>query len=109
MSTRKHFDFDLVANFDDFFGVFDLVVGQFADVQQAFQAIFQSDEDTEVGDLGDLTFDQLARLILVRNVAIPWIVVELLQSQRDAATVFVDAQARGTRSLGPFPALRWDD
>ena len=34
-------DFDLVANFDHFFWVLDLVIGQFRNVQQAFEAIFQ--------------------------------------------------------------------
>ena len=52
---------DLVADLDDFLGALDLVVGQLGDVQQAFQARLQLDEDAEVGELRDLALDDLAR------------------------------------------------
>ena len=43
----KHLDLDFIADFDNFFGVLDLVFGELADVQQTFQTVFESDEDTE--------------------------------------------------------------
>ena len=62
---------DLVADLDDVLGVLDLVVGQLGDVQQAFQAGLQLDEDAEVGDLGDLALDDLAGLVAAGDVGLP--------------------------------------
>jgi hypothetical protein len=76
-------------------------------VQQAFQAIFQSDEDTEVGDLGDLALDHLARLVLVWNGGCPWIVVQLLETQSDTATVLVDRQDAALDFLALFQDFAW--
>ena len=50
----QHLDLDLVADLDHLLRALDLVVGQLGDVQQAFQARLQLDEDAEVGELGDL-------------------------------------------------------
>ena len=105
VSTRRNFDLDLVADLDDVLGVFDLVVGQLGDVQQAFQAVFQPDEDAEVGDLGDRAVDQLAGLVLVGNVAVPRVVVQLLEAQRDAATRSCRPTARGTSISWPFSSI----
>ena len=72
--------------------VLDLLVGEFRDVQQAFEAVFQADEDAEVGDLRDLALHELAGLVAVRDVGRPRIFVELLQAQGDAAAFLVDRQ-----------------
>ena len=64
-------DLDLVADLDDFLGAVDLVVGQLGDVQQAFQARLQLDEDAEVGELGDLALDDVAGLVAAGDVGLP--------------------------------------
>ncbi len=68
------------------------MIGQFGDVQQAFEAVFQSDEDAEVRDLGNSTLNELPWLVLLGNGADPWILVKLLQAESDAATALVDRQ-----------------
>ena len=57
-----------------------LVVGEFRDVEQAFEAVFQADEYAEVRDLRDLALNELARLIAARDIVRPWIVVHLLEA-----------------------------
>ena len=64
----QHLDLDLVADLDHVFRAFDLVVGQFGDVQQALQPGLQLDEDAEVGELGDLALLDLPRLVAPGDV-----------------------------------------
>ena len=66
------------------------MVGQFRDVQQAFEAVLQADEDAEVGDLRDRAVDELAGLVLARDVGRPRIFVQLLEAQGDAAALLID-------------------
>ena len=86
----QNLDLDVVANLDDLFGVFDLVIGQFRDVEQAFQTILESDKHAEVRDLCDLAFHQFARLIAIRDVVYPGIFVELFQAKSDTTSFLVD-------------------
>src|SRR3982751_6695678 len=44
-------DVDLLPDLDDVLGLLDLLVGDLADVQQAFEAGLELDEHSEVGDL----------------------------------------------------------
>src|SRR5262249_7538655 len=74
-------DLDLVADLDDVFRALDLVVGQLADVQEALKARLQLDEDAEVGELGDLALLDLAGAIAAGDVALPGVVVHLLEAQ----------------------------
>ena len=67
-------DLDLVADLDDLLGAVDLVVGQLGDVQQAFQARLELDEDAEVGQLGDLALDDVAGLVAAGDVGLPRVV-----------------------------------
>ena len=64
-------DLDLVADLDDFLGAVDLVVGQLGDVEQALEARLELDEDAEVGQLGDLPLDDVARLVAARGCRSP--------------------------------------
>ena len=61
-------------------------------MKQAFEAIFQAYEDSKVGDLRDRSGDYLAGLVLARNLVDPRILVQLLESQRDTATVLIDRE-----------------
>ena len=70
----------------------DLVVSQFRNMQQAFEIVFQLYEDTEIGDLRNLARDSLARGVLFWDPCFPWIFCELLQTQSNSTTIFVDAQ-----------------
>ena len=73
----QDFDFDFIADFDDFLWVLNLIIGEFRDMKETFEVVFQADEDTEVGDLGDFATDELPRLVLLWDAGVPWIVVEL--------------------------------
>ena len=95
-------DLDLLADFDDLFGVLDLVVGQLRNVQQAFQAVFQADENAEIGQLGDGAGDDLAGLVLARDVGRPRIFLELLEPQGDAAAALIDRQHLALDGLALF-------
>ena len=81
----QHLDLDLVADLDDLLGALDLVVGQLGDVQQAFQARLQLDEDAEVGELRDLALLDLAGVVAAGDVALPRVVGHLLEAQGDRA------------------------
>src|SRR5262249_39163203 len=85
-------DLDLVAHLDDVLRALDLVVGQLGDVQQAFQAGLQLDEDAEVGELGHLALLGLAGLVTTGDVALPGVVVHLLEAQGDALALLVDVE-----------------
>ena len=88
----ENFDFQFIPNFDDVLRIFDFVLGKFRDVKQAFQTIFQSDKDTEVRDFGHFALDDLPRLVTVRNVAGPRIVVHLFHAECNPASFDVDGQ-----------------
>src|SRR5262245_51108476 len=88
----QNLHFDLVADFDDVLGAFDLVVGQLRDVQQSFQPLFQLDKDAEVGELGDLALLDVARMVACRDVAFPRVVGHLLHAQGNAFPLLIDRE-----------------
>ena len=57
----NHLDEDFLARLDDGLRVLHVAVGQLGDMHEAFDAVFDGDEDTELNDLGDLALDDLAR------------------------------------------------
>ena len=57
----NHLDEDFLARLDDGLRVLHVAVGQLGDMHEAFDAVFDGDEDTELNDLGDLALDNLAR------------------------------------------------
>ena len=61
-------------------------------MQEAFQAILQTNEDAKVGYLGNLAFDDLARLVSSGNITGPGIVVHLFQPECDTAPIDIDCQ-----------------
>ena len=83
---------DLLTDLDDLFGVVDLVVSQLGDVQQTFEALLQLDEDAEVGDLGDRSRDAVADVVARRDVALPRILLQLLETKRNALLLLVDRE-----------------
>src|SRR5262245_332701 len=103
--NAEDLDLNLVTDLDHIFGILDLVVGQFGDVQQTFQAIFQADEDTEIGNLGHGTADDLARSVFGRDVGVPRIVFELLHAQGNAAALLIDRQNLAADFLALFEHL----
>ena len=86
----KHSHFQFVADADERFRILDLLVRQFRNVQQSFQFGFQLNKDTEVGDLGDDTFDNGVDAVLLRNRRFPWVVAELFEAQGNSLSVLVD-------------------
>ena len=83
---------ELLAGLNDVLGIVHFVIGEFRDVQQAFELLFKLDENTEVGDLGDLALDDLPWEVVVRDDPQPGVLGQLLQAQRDAHLLFVDGQ-----------------
>ena len=72
--------------------MFDLLIGQLGNVQQAFEFVFQFNKHTKVCDLGDLAFDAAARTVLLRNSGFPWVVRKLLQPQSDASAFLINGE-----------------
>ncbi len=85
-------DFDFVADLDDVGRVLDLVIGEFADVQQAFEAGFEFDEDAEVGDLGDFALDDHAGLVVGGDGMEPGVFGHLLEAEGDAVLFLIDRE-----------------
>src|SRR5438552_11715403 len=70
----QHLHLDLVADLDDLLGTLHLVIGKLRDVEQAFQARLQLDENAEVGQLGDLALLDFTGVIVAGDVAFPPVV-----------------------------------
>src|SRR6266545_2981389 len=85
-------DLDRVADLDDFLRGFNLVIGEFGDVQEALQTRLQLDEDAEVGELGHLARLDVARMVTAGNVALPRIALHLLEAQRHPFTLLIDIE-----------------
>ena len=71
-------------------------------MKQAFQPVFQPDEDTEVRDLGNFAFDHLTRLVASRDIGRPRIVAQLLQAECDSASIGVDRKNLALQLLAFF-------
>ena len=71
-------------------------------MQQTFQAVFKTNEDTEVGDLGDLTRNFLTWSITLRDIVCPRIFCHLLQTQSDTTTISVNRQDLARKLLAFF-------
>ena len=56
----EHHDLDLLANFEDVFGTFDVIPGKLADVEQALDAVCDLQERTVFLGLGDDAGHRLA-------------------------------------------------
>src|SRR5436190_5000215 len=78
----------------------DVLVGpvHLRDVDQAFDARLDLDERAVVGDVGDLAEQACAVRIAARH-AVPRVVAELLQAQRDAVLLGVELQHLGSELL----------
>ena len=82
-------DIDLFVGLDDVLRVFDLLVRELGDVEQAFKTVFQFNEDAEVGDLGDGAVDDHAGLVGLGNRGVPGILGQLLDAESDTLLVLV--------------------
>ena len=87
----NHLDEDFFARLDDGLRVLHVAVGQLGDVHEAFDAVFDGDEDTELDDLGDLALDDLARNVGASE-ALPRIFLGSLEGQGDALTIEVNVE-----------------
>ena len=84
-------DVEAGAELDDFRRVLDVMVGQFRNVDQTFDAVEDLDESTEGDDLGDRALEHVARTV-GRYDPLPRILLGLLETQRDALAVAVDVE-----------------
>ena len=85
-------DLDRLANLDLGFGVVDLVLGEFRDVQQPFEVVLELHEDTEVGDLRDRPGDNRTGLVATGDVGFPRVLLQLLHAQGNPLAVLVDRE-----------------
>src|SRR5688500_9027885 len=85
-------DLDLLVDLHLVFRLLDLLVADLADVQQALQPRLQLHEDAEVGDLRDVAANDHARAVVGRDDGGPGVFLHLLQAQRDALLLLVDAE-----------------
>lgn len=60
-------------------------------MNRAIDAAVRADEDTEVSDRLDFTFNTVALVVGFREL-LPWVVFALLQARGDTTTFFVDIQ-----------------
>ena len=92
-------DFDFIAQRDDLAGG-DVLVGpvHFGDVHQAFDARLDLDERAVVGDVRDLAEQARAVRVAARD-AMPRVVAQLLDAQRDAVLLGVELQDLGLQLL----------
>src|SRR5208282_5304586 len=74
-------------------------------MKQALQARFELDEDTEVGQFGDLALDHVGGLIPAGDVGLPRVFLELLEPQGDPLAVLIDVQHLATDTLAFFKQL----
>src|SRR5262249_31491826 len=88
----------------------DPVVSDLADVDQAFDAFFDLNERTKVGELGHAAIDRLA-LAIAGFDGFPRIAFELLDAERELLVGFVNAEDDSTdlvrflEPLGRMPEL----
>ena len=61
-------------------------------MEQTFESILEAHEDTKIGNLGDVSMDDLTRLVFGRDVRCPRIVCQLFQTQCNSAAIDVDCQ-----------------
>src|SRR5207245_2587139 len=80
----------LVHRYDLLCGV-DVTVGELRDVHEPLDAVGDAHERAERDELGDLTLDDLTRLVQPRELA-PRIFLRLLERQRDALALEVDVE-----------------
>src|SRR5262249_40250549 len=95
----EHHDLDLVAERHDL-GRGDVLVGpvHLRDVHQAFDARLDLDEGAVVGDVGDLAEQARTRRVAARH-AVPWVVAQLLDAERDAVLLGVELEHLGGELL----------
>ena len=86
-----YLDEHFFARLDDGLRVLHVAVGQLGDVHEAFDAVFDGDEDTELNDLGDLALDNLTRNVGASE-ALPRIFLGGLEGQGDAFTIEINVE-----------------
>lgn len=92
-----HFDdtgFDFVVHFDDVFDFGHMVLAELRDMDEAVDVVLEGHERAEVGQLGDLAFDEVADLVESVDF-LPGIFVELFDAEGDALVGFVDIDDHG--------------
>src|SRR5262249_51961597 len=89
---------DHVARLEERRGLVDALGGELGDVDQPLDPLLQLDEDAEVGDAGDRALDPRTDGVAARYLA-PRVFRQLLDAERDALVVDVDAEHHGLHLL----------
>src|SRR5664280_727032 len=88
---------------DDVARMGDSLMGEFRDMDQAFEAVSNADECAEVHELGDGAVDDIANLE-VGHRGVPRVRLKLADRQADTATLVVDVDDFGLNLLADFVA-----
>ena len=81
------------------------MVGQFGDVEETFKTGLELDEDTKVGQLRDLAFDNVVGLVTAGDVGLPGVFAQLLETQRDPLPFLIDVEDLAAHALALFEDL----
>jgi len=84
-------DVDFLPRSHDLRGILDVVLSKFGDMYEALDAFLDLDEGAERDQLGDLSVDDLVDLAVLEHL-LPWILLGLLETQRDALPLTVDVE-----------------
>jgi len=85
-------DLDLLTRLEDVLRLGLTVVGELRDVEQALEVVVELHEDPEVGDLGDEAGEQVADVVVARDLLEPRVRRQLLAAQGDALLLHVDGE-----------------
>ncbi len=88
----ENYDFDAIANLDDFGGVFEAArPGHLGNMDEAFDAGFEFDKGAVVGDADDASDDLVAAGVALDH-RFPGVGMKLLEAERDALFVLFEFQ-----------------
>ena len=84
------FDFDFLSFLQDIAWVLDVLVSDFGDVHESFDALLKFDKGAEVSQLFDVAGPDGAGSVALGDTLAPWVRRELFDAQREALVLFVD-------------------
>ncbi len=101
----NHSHFHLQPGLDHFFCTQGTVFSYFRDVQQPFEMIVQLDECTKGGDLRYKSGQQIANVVVVRDLLQPGVGQELLPPQGDTLFLLVDRKNNALQGVALLDQL----
>ncbi|CQB86092.1 Uncharacterised protein [Chlamydia trachomatis] len=94
------------ATLNNSFWVLYMTVSKLGNVNQAFDAVFNGDEHTELNNLGDLTLNNLSRN-MGTSEALPWIFLSCLKGEGDAFAIEINVENLNSDLIANLNNLGW--